>query len=228
MTEAGAGAGTGFRSLMRASHATVGPALLRYWRITVEGRDHVPATGGVILAANHRSFADHYTLGAASPRPMRFLGKAELAQGLTGRFNLAMGMIPVERGSADLAALDVVINHLRDGAVIGIFPEGTRSPTGQLFRFRSGMARVAAAAKVPIVPVGMIGMDHVWPRGADRPILGRPDPGVVSITFAAPIVLADDSPRARRGATAAVFDQVAALCRQPLADGFARIPEREG
>lgn len=208
---------------MRGSHVVVGPPLLRWLRCTVTGREHVPRTGGVILAANHRSFLDHYVLGAASPRPMRFLGKVQLSQGLAGPLNLAMGMIPVERGSADLGALDVVVAALRAGAVVGIFPEGTRSPTGELYRFRSGMARVAADAGVPIVPVGMLGMVEVWPRGQTAPGHRRPDPGRLSIAFGPPVVLSDDGPRSRRQATAATHDAVAALCGQPLAAGFAPI-----
>lgn len=209
---------------MRLSHAVLGPPVLRWFRCQVTGRMNVPRRGGVILAANHRSFLDHFTLGAASPRPMRFLGKQSLAEGAAGRYNLAMGMIPVERGSADLSALDSVIQALRDGAVVGIFPEGTRSPTGELFRFRSGMARVAAEASVPIVPVGMRGMAEVWPRGQQLPSPRRPAAGHLSIAFGAPVHLPDASPRSRRQATAAVFAEVAQLCDQPVADGFAPIP----
>lgn len=209
---------------MRISHAVLGPAVLRWLRCDVSGREHVPTTGGVILAANHRSFLDHFTLGAACPRPMRFLGKSQLAEGLAGRYNLAMGMIPVERGTADMAALELVIEALRAGSAVGIFPEGTRSPTGELFRFRSGMARVAAEAGVPIVPVGMTGMAEVWPRGRPAPRLRRPARGTLTIRFAPAVELPDDGPRSRRQATAAVHEAVAERCGQPLAKGFAPIP----
>ncbi|CAN5315852.1 lysophospholipid acyltransferase family protein [soil metagenome] len=215
------GASTG---LMQLSHTVVGPPVLRWLRCEVTGAEHVPAAGGVILAANHRSFLDHFTLGAASPRPMRFLGKASLADGLSGRFNLAMGMIPVQRGTADLGALGVVTEALRGGAVVGIFPEGTRSPTGELFRFRSGMARVAADAGVPIVPVGLTGMAEVWPRGQTAPSPRRPRAGRTAIRFGAPVFLADDSARSRRAATTAVFAAITDLCGQPVASGFAPIP----
>lgn len=210
---------------MRLAHATVGPSLLWWLRATVTGAGHVPSSGGVLLAANHRSFMDHFALGAASPRPTRFFGKASLAEGVGGRLNLAMGMIPVQRGTADLEALDVVVGLLRDGAVIGIFPEGTRSVDGRLYRFRSGMARMAAAAGVPIVPVGMTGMAEVWPRGQRAPSRRRPARGVVGVHFGEPVHLPDDGPRSRRQATAAVLDQVADLCGQPVADGFADIPD---
>ncbi len=231
MTAADGGAGSREAVLrtspvpMRAAHRTVGPALLRWLRATVTGADHVPTRGGVLLVANHRSFMDHFALGAASPRPTRFFGKASLAEGRMGRFNLAMGMIPVQRGTADLDALDVVVELLRGGAVIGMFPEGTRSVDGRLYRFRSGMGRMAAAAEVPIVPVGMTGMADVWPRGQTAPEVRRPDRGVVGVHFGPPVVLPDDSPRSRRQATAAVHAAVADLCRQPCADGFADIPD---
>lgn len=209
---------------MRLSHALSSTALLRWLRCTVTGRHHIPSDGGVILAANHCSFLDHFALGAASSRPMRFLGKVELSEGPAGPLNMAMGMIPVQRGIADLSALDILISHLQGGAVVGIFPEGTRSPTGELFRFRSGMSRVAAAAKVPIVPVGMTGMARVWPRGQPRPTLRRPPLGVVTVHFDTPVVVSEDSARARRAATDQVHAQVAELCGQRLADGFAPIP----
>lgn len=208
-------------STRAVAHRLVAPALLRAVGARVSGRNHVPAHGGVLLVANHRSLLDHFVLGSASPRPMRFLGKASLATGLSGRFNLAMGMIALERGAADLAALDAVIEALEDGDVVGIFPEGTRSTTGELFRFRSGMSRVAAAAGAPVVPVGLIGTAEVLPPGHRWPV-GR---GRVEVHFGPVVDPPTPDPRARRAMTAAVHDRVAALCRQPLADHFAPIPD---
>lgn len=199
-----------------------GPAIVRGLRASVSGSGHVPLEGGVLLAANHLSFLDHLLLSAAAPRPLRFLGKSELTRGVGGRINLAFGMVPIERGRADLATLDIVIALLREGAAIAIFPEGTRSPTGELFRFRSGLARVAATAQVPTVPVGLIGTDVVWPRGS-KPQPRRPDRGVLHVRYGEALPAPDGDGRSRRLFTESLHAAVADLTGQPTANRFAAI-----
>lgn len=211
---------------MRAAHRLLTPAFVRWFRMEVTGTANVPGSGGVLLAANHRSFLDHFAMSAACPRPMRFLGKVELARGVMGRINMLMGMVPVERGKADLGAIDTVAGLLRSGEVVGVFPEGTRSPTGELFRFRSGLARIAAASQVPVVPVGLVGTAQVWPRGAPRPI-GRPAAGVLAVHLGAVLDPPTSDPRSRRAFTEECHARIAALCSQTTATGFAPI-DRSG
>lgn len=208
---------------MRVARAALGPALLRWVGAEITGQDRVPGCGGVLLAANHRSFLDHFLLSAASPRAMRFLGKASLSRGPMGRLNMVMGMIPVDRGHADLAALEMVVARLRAGDVLGVFPEGTRSPTGELFRFRSGLARMAAAASVPVVPVGLTGTAEAWPVHHRAP---RPRPaGATQVRFGELVPAPAGDARARRAFTAMVHERVEELCRQPLADRFAPVSD---
>lgn len=200
----------------------LGPPIVRWLRAQVSGTAQVPRAGGLLVASNHLSFLDHFLLGAGSPRPLQFLGKSELTRGISGRVNLAFGMIPIERGRADLDALEQITQLLAEGAAIGIFPEGTRSPTGELFRFRSGLARLAATAQVPVVPVGLVGTDVVWPRGK-RPALLRPRRGVLHVRFGAPLAAPGADPRQRRIFTQVVQTAVAELSGQSRADRFAEI-----
>jgi 1-acyl-sn-glycerol-3-phosphate acyltransferase len=206
---------------MNAAHLIARPLLWRL-RARVTGQARVPMHGGVLLTSNHRSFLDHYLMAAACPRPMWYLGKDELAVGLVGKFNCTMGMIPVKRGSADVEALQRIIGLLRAGEVVGVFPEGTRSSDGRLYRFRSGMARIAAGGNVPVVPVGLIGTAKVWPPRT-VPSWKRPDPGVLEVRFGAVHSPPPDKGPARRSFTRTIEDDVAELCGQTRTDSFAQI-----
>jgi 1-acyl-sn-glycerol-3-phosphate acyltransferase len=134
---------------MRVVKRVFTPLVLRGLRVDVARPHHVPGAGGVVLAANHLSLLDPIVLAAAAPRPPWFLGKQELARGLLGVFTQRLGMVAVKRGVADLFVLDVLIDHLRAGAAVGIFPEGSRSATGELYRFRGGMGPPAPAPPPP-------------------------------------------------------------------------------
>lgn len=211
---------------MTLVHRLAGPPVLRLLRPRVLGAAHLPERGGVLLAANHQSNLDNYLLSAVTPRPVWYLGKRELARGLFGAFNVWMGMVPVDRGFGDRGAIDRLVELLRAGEAVAVFPEGTRSPTGELFRFRSGIARIARAAGVAVVPVGLRGTARVWPRGG-WPRLRRPVRGLLEVRFGAALdPPADDGGRARRLWTETLRAKVAALSGQATANTFAPTPAR--
>jgi 1-acyl-sn-glycerol-3-phosphate acyltransferase len=201
-------------------HRIAGPPVRRVLRPLVDGLEHVPGRGGVLLAANHQSNLDNYLLSSVSPRPPWYLGKHELSRGLFGAFNIAMGMVPVDRGSGDHGVIDRLVALLHDGEAVAMFPEGTRSPTGELFRFRSGIARIALAAGAPVVPVGLLGTAMVWPRGSG-PRIRRPARGVLGVRFGPALEPPEDSGRARRQWTEMLRARVASLTGQSTADVFA-------
>jgi 1-acyl-sn-glycerol-3-phosphate acyltransferase len=171
---------------------TVGPALMVGWRPHVEGREFIPKTGGVVFAGNHLSVADELFLGASVPRHIAFWAKSDYytGTGFTGWVRrsvlVGLGAIPVERagGRAALTAFDGAIPVLKGGDCVAVYPEGTRSPDGRLYRGRTGVARLAIGAGVPIIPVGMIGTDRVQPIGQPYPMPFR---GKVTVRYGKPI-----------------------------------------
>lgn len=188
-------------------------------RINVRGAENVPATGPVILAVNHLSWADPIAMGVALKRPAFYLAKEGVFRHpLTRWIVTATGQIKVDRhvGGND-AAVGTALELLQQGLVVGVFPEGTRSRPGQVKRGKTGIARIAAASGAPVVPVGCE-TGAFWPRGRSMPKLGTP----VYIDIGKPFTL-DVKPeditdkRRMREATDEVMDRVRALYRNAVA-----------
>ncbi len=148
--------------------AVLTPILRFFYRVRVEGLEHLPAAGPVILASNHVSFCDSIFLPMVLRRRVTFVAKAEYFDDpRTAWFFRAAGQIPIRRdgGSASDGALAAARGVLDDGGVFGIYPEGTRSPDGRLYRGHTGVARLALQCRCPIVPVAMIGTRQAQPIG---------------------------------------------------------------
>jgi 1-acyl-sn-glycerol-3-phosphate acyltransferase len=155
-------------------HVLLGPLLRIFFRPEIEGRENIPAEGGALLASNHLAVSDSFFLPLMVPRRVTFPAKIEYftEPGIKGRLKKAffsgVGQIPIDRSgaSAAQAALDTGVRLLREGNLMGIYPEGTRSPDGRLYRGKTGVARIALQAGVPVVPVAMFGTDRANPIGS--------------------------------------------------------------
>ena len=165
------------------------PILRVVYRIRVEGREHLPTHGPVILASNHRSFLDSIFIPLIVRRRVTFVAKAEYFDDpKTAWFFRAVGQIPIRRegGSASEGALAAATDVLESGGVFGIYPEGTRTRDGLLHKGKTGVARLALGTGAPIVPVGLIGTDECQPTNAKLPRLFRK----VTIRFGPPLSMA--------------------------------------
>ncbi|MBE1457364.1 1-acyl-sn-glycerol-3-phosphate acyltransferase [Nocardiopsis terrae] len=160
--------------------AILGPVLAVLWQPRAEGVENVPRRGPAIMVSNHLSFSDHFFGPLPLPRKITFLAKAEYFTGtgvkgfVSRAFFTGVGQIPIDRsgGRASEAALRTGLRVLKRGDLLGIYPEGTRSPDGKLYRGRTGVARLALEAKAPVVPMAMINLEKIMPPGRTVPKLG--------------------------------------------------------
>lgn len=159
----------------------VAPVLRILFRPWVRGLENIPESGPVILAGNHLSFIDSILVPVVSPRPVYYLAKNDYFTGrglggmLTRWFFTLTNQLPMDRsgGAGSSASLSSGTKVLADGGVLGIYPEGTRSPDGKLYRGRTGVARLVIESGAPVVPVAVIGTDRIQPVGAKLPRPGR-------------------------------------------------------
>jgi 1-acyl-sn-glycerol-3-phosphate acyltransferase len=218
--------------LYEAVHAVVPPLAKVIWRPEVEGLENVPRTGPVIVASNHLSFADSLVIPIVAPRTVVFLAKEDYFTGtgikgaLTRGWFEGIGMVPVDRDDtrAALASLDIALEVLGRGEAFGIYPEGTRSRDGRLYRGRTGVAHLALTSGAPVVPVGLRGTPDLQPVGTRIPRLAR-----VGVRFGAPLRFegaydAMPAGRARREVTDIVMARIQQLSGQEQAGVYNERP----
>ncbi|MFS0867996.1 lysophospholipid acyltransferase family protein [Microbacterium sp. 179-B 1A2 NHS] len=210
----------------------IGPLARLIYRPRIEGSNNIPRTGPIILASNHLSFIDSFVLPMFAPRPVYFLAKSSYFEGtgiggwFSRRFFRALGATPVRRGAgqAALDALDQQRRILQTGKAIALYPEGTRSLDGRLYRGRTGIAFLALETGAKVVPVGIVGTNDAMPVGAKWP---RISPRV-TIRYGSAIDLSHHGPassgRARRLATDEIMSAIHALSGQELAHAYNEVP----
>ena len=210
-------------------YVVLGPLLRLLFRPDVRGLANVPASGPVILACNHLSFSDSIFTPLVVARRVTFVAKAEYftGKGLKGRlmrsFFSGTGTIPVDRsgGKAAQAALDTLLRVLREGGVAGIYPEGTRSPDGRLYRGKTGVARLALESGALVVPVALLNTDEIQPTGTLMPKIKR-----VRLRFGVPLDFSRyATSRGDRFVERAITDEIMyelmALSGRPYVDVYA-------
>jgi 1-acyl-sn-glycerol-3-phosphate acyltransferase len=215
-------------ALYTVSKATIAPVLRALWRPDTSGFENLPATGPVIMASNHLSVVDSFVIPINAGRPIYFLAKNEYFRNPIMRsVMLGLNQIPVDRsgGRDSLMAIDAALPVLHDGHVLGIFPEGTRSPDGKLHRGRPGVAKLALDSGAAVVPVGLIGTEKIQAIGARLPRLGKV-PGV-EVRVGKPMDLTPwrDRPvdsRLLREMTAALMAEIQKLTGQEYVPRYAR------
>ncbi|RCV50914.1 lysophospholipid acyltransferase family protein [Marinitenerispora sediminis] len=198
------------------------------YRPAIEGLENVPAHGPVILASNHLSFADSVVIPLVVPRRVRFLAKTEYfdSPGVKGRLSRlafsSLGALPVKRGAGRdaMTALEAGLSVLRAGEAFGIYPEGTRSRDGRLYRGRTGVGHLALASGAPVVPVALFGTEHIQPVGARMPRLHP-----IRVRFGSPLDFSEGyghlrPGQARRLVTDEVMAAIHALSGQARADHY--------
>jgi 1-acyl-sn-glycerol-3-phosphate acyltransferase len=217
--------------LKALSRIVLAPVARLLWRPRIIGRRNVPKSGAVLFASNHRSFIDSVVITLVSPRSVSFLAKAEYFNGHGFRgwasrsFFTSIGAIPVVRGAGSAAqdALDSGFHVLEHGGAFAIYPEGTRSLDGRLYRGRTGVAWLALTSGAVVIPVALTGTQDLQPVGSRLPHI-RP----VTVEFGAPLDLSAhgsaESGKARRKATDEIMAAIQRMSGQELANAYNEPP----
>ncbi|MEV5958038.1 lysophospholipid acyltransferase family protein [Streptomyces sp. NPDC051987] len=216
-------------------YVLLGPLLRVVFRPRIEGLEHVPPSGPAIIAGNHLSFSDHFLMPAVLKRRITFLAKAEYFTGpgvrgrLTAFFFRSAGQIPVDRSGkeAGQAAIREGLGVLRKGELLGIYPEGTRSHDGRLYKGKVGVAVMALRAGVPVVPCAMIGTFEAQPPGKVVPNIHP-----VVIRFGEPLEFSryagmEDEKAVLRAVTDEIMYAILTLSEQEYVDEYAAVVKAE-
>lgn len=183
------------------------------WRISYSGTEHIPQSGGLIVAANHQTYIDPFWVGFAINRPVRYLAWNEaFAWPVSGKFMGMLGAWPLEVEKSDPTAIRRTLGWLKRGGAVVIFPEGGRgNPDGSMVKFKNGAVRMAMEAGVPILPVTIRGAHKVWPKGYNFPRLAK-----IEIVFHPLFQVSPEHGEDTRGCARRESERLASIIRSAL------------
>jgi 1-acyl-sn-glycerol-3-phosphate acyltransferase len=179
------------------------------------GRENIPKTGPVLLVSNHLSHLDVLVIGILLPRPLNYVARSSLFFWPLARVITSLGAFPIQRDGIGAQGLKETLRRLRGGGIVTLFPEGTRSPDGELAELKPGIALLAVKAKAPILPAAVAGTFEAWPKG--RPL---PSPHPVRVHFGPPIPADEASVLSPEDLTALIRQRILA-CQQAARTGIA-------
>ncbi len=204
---------TGWYNVSRAFFSVVFHTL---WPLRIEGSQYVPREGAAVIVCNHLSMIDPFLVGYAAHRPVNFMGKKEIfGVPFVGFWIRKLGAFPVDRSRRDPASLRTALTLLRSGELLGMFPEGTRSTSGELQELRAGAARLASRTRAPIIPAAVFNTNNALPRGKFI------KPARIGVRFGPPFELTDLYDHNAKGeemeaALTLIKERIEQLHEQPL------------
>ncbi len=200
-------------------HLRILPGIASLWVRNIKGKENIPKEKiGLIVAANHASYLDHFIFGGvvarATKRMVHFLAKKEHFEGRQRKWHSFLEAIPVDRQAGGKTGLEKAVKELKKGNIIAIYPEGTRTLTGELQRGKTGIARLALAAKVPVLPVGLTNTFKILPKGRFIPSFARADVNIGKLMYFDRYYGKENDKKTIRLVTTKVMGEIARLCGQ--------------
>ena len=200
-------------------HLKIIPGLASLWIRNIKGKENIPKEKtGLIIAANHASYIDHFIFGGIMPlatnRMIHFLAKKEHFEGAQRKWHKFLEAIPIDRQAGGKTGLEEAVKALKKGKIIAIYPEGTRTLTGKLQRAKTGIARLALAAKVPVLPIGLIGTFEIMPKGQYYPNLKRATVNIGKLMYFKEYYGKENDKKTLRLVTTKIMREIAKLTKQ--------------
>jgi len=200
-------------------HIKIIPAIARLWVRKIKGIENLPKEKvGFIVACNHASYLDHFILGGTvasnTNRMVHFLSKKEHFHGKQRKWHEFLQAIPIDRQAGGKSGLEAAVKVLKKGKIIAIYPEGTRTLTGKMNRAKTGIARLVLAAKVPVLPVGLMNTFKILPKGKNIPKFKRTDVNIGKLMYFDKYYEKGNDHKTLRLVTNKIMKEIAKLCKQ--------------